>query len=161
MLGPTLSSLNRSPEGSSISGRQNSRVSESSMITQSELKQISRPRLEDSDVLLRAARYDGATYLCGYALELALKAKICLTLGWPGFPSTKTEFENYRSFRTHNLDVLLSLSGVEQEIKTKFLTQWSVVTNWDPEVRYKPIGSAKASDAKLMVESTKILLDAL
>jgi len=128
------------------------------VISVQDLEDIARARLEDSEVLYEAKRYDGAAYLCGYVVELALKAKICDTLGWKGFPETKREFENYRSFRTHSLDVLLSLTGVEQEVKTKLLAEWSIVAKWDPEVRYKPIGTAKPEDADLMIESTKALL---
>ncbi len=131
------------------------------MISVEDLRDIAKARLEDSDVLYRARRYDGAVYLCGYVVEMALKAKICETLKWSGFPETKSEFENYRSFRTHSLDVLLSLAGVEQEIKTKLLTDWSTVVNWDPEVRYKPVGTAKEPDAKSMIESTRALLEVL
>ncbi|MCB0065385.1 MAG: HEPN domain-containing protein [Caldilineaceae bacterium] len=68
-------------------------------------------RLEDAEVLLAANRYDGAMYLCGYAVELALKARICRTLKWAGYPSTRKEFEGYQSLRTHDLKVLLHLSG--------------------------------------------------
>jgi len=128
------------------------------VISVRDLGDIAKARLEDSEALYQAKRYDGAAYLCGYVVELALKAKICDTLGWKGFPETKREFENYRSFRTHSLDVLLSLTGVEQEVKTKFLVEWSIVAKWDPEVRYKPIGTAKPEDADSMIQSTKALL---
>ena len=58
------------------------------MLNRRELKQIARARLKDAEVLLGAKRYDGASYLCGYALEVALKAKICETLKWKSFPAT-------------------------------------------------------------------------
>lgn len=131
------------------------------MISVENLREIAKARLEDSEILYRAKRYDGAAYLCGYVIELALKSRICETLKWPGFPESKHEFENYRSFKTHSLDVLLSLTGKEQEIKTQFLADWSVVVKWDPEVRYKPIGTAGERDANLMIESTKALLGVL
>lgn len=128
------------------------------MIPARELKRIAQARLKDSEVLNRARRYDGAVYLCGYAVETALKARICRTLKWPGFPSTKAEFQTLQSFKTHALDVLLSLSGVEVKIKTRFLAEWSYVTRWDPEVRYKPIGTATRNDAVNMINSAKTLL---
>jgi hypothetical protein len=116
------------------------------MLTQTELRRIARARLKDSEVLFRAKRYDGAVYLCGYAVETALKARICQTLRWDGYPSTRSEFQNYQSFRTHDLNVLLKLSGIESEIRTRFLIEWSAVAVWDPEMRYKPIGSATRAD---------------
>lgn len=127
------------------------------MLTRRELKQIARARLKDAEVLFGAKRYDGASYLCGYAVEIALKAKICDTLKWKGFPSTNKEFENYHSFKTHSLDVLLTLSGVEDKIKKGYLTEWSVVAEWDPEARYKPVGKVSEADSRLMIESTKTL----
>lgn len=131
------------------------------MLSRRELKQIARARLKDAEVLVGAKRYDGASYLCGYAVEVALKAKICETLKWKGFPSTRKEFENYQSFKTHSLDVLLALAGVEEKIKKRYLTEWSVVAEWDPEARYKPVGKVSEGDSRLMIESTKGLLAAL
>jgi hypothetical protein len=131
------------------------------MLPTSELKKIAQARIEDAEVLFKARRYDGAIYLCGYAVETALKARICSTLRWRGYPLTRAEFADYQSFRTHNLDVLLNLSGIEQKIKAKFLAEWSVVAEWDPEIRYKLIGSATKQAAHLMIESSKRLLSVL
>ncbi len=132
------------------------------MILPTELRAIARARLRDAEVLLAAGRYDGSMYLCGYSVEIALKARVCRTLKWPGFPASNKEFERYNSFRTHNLDVLLHLSGVEKKVKEpKYLPAWSVVTEWEPDARYKPIGTATSADAVDMINSAKILLKVL
>ncbi|MFH1595298.1 MAG: HEPN domain-containing protein [Pseudomonadota bacterium] len=128
------------------------------MLTKVELREIARARLRDSEVLFNAGRYDGAIYLCGYCVEIALKNRICKALNWIGYPSTRKDFENLSSFKTHNLDILLKLSGSENKIKTKFLAEWSLVAVWEPEARYKPIGSASKNDANLMIESARILM---
>ena len=91
------------------------------MLQQKEIKKLAKARLKDAKVLFSEKRLEGSVYLCGYAIELSLKSKICETLHWPGYPQTKKEFENYRSFKTHDLDVLLHLSGFEAHIKKKFL----------------------------------------
>jgi len=114
--------------------------------------------LRDAEALLTAKRLDGCIYLCGYAVEIALKARICRTLKWAVFPATNREFEGYASFRTHNLDVLLHLSGQEARIKTHLLAEWSIVVAWEPEARYRPIGTASAQDATDMVGATKAIL---
>jgi HEPN domain-containing protein len=62
------------------------------MATITELRTLARARLKDAQTLFVAKRYDAATYLCGYAVELALKARICKTLKWTGFPETNKEF---------------------------------------------------------------------
>lgn len=128
------------------------------MLDKKEIKKIAKARLKDAEVLVDSRRYDGAIYICGYAVELGLKARICKTLKWPGFPSTKNEFKDYRSFKTHNLDVLLHLTGIESKIKTELLAEWSAVAAWDPESRYNPIGNASPSDAQLMLSSASSLL---
>ena len=83
------------------------------MIATRDLRTIARARLRDAQVLLRAKRFDGAWYLCGYAVELALKARICRTLKWPGFPESAQDFKGLQSVKTHDLDILLRFSGVE------------------------------------------------
>jgi HEPN domain-containing protein len=131
------------------------------MIEHTELLKIAEERLKDAEALLAAGRHDGAIYLGGYVVELALKGRICRILRWKAFPQTRSEFQNYLSFKTHDLDVLLSLSGAEDKIKTGFLAEWSAVATWDPEARYNPIGSADKADAELLVEAAKRLLGAL
>ena len=131
------------------------------MIPPIELRKIAGARLKDAEVLLRSGRHDGSVYLCGYSVEIALKARICRTLKWSGFPSTNKEFEGYQSFKTHNLDVLLRLSGVEAKIKTKLVAEWSAVGTWEPEARYRTIGSATAQDAAEMMRSAKAIMVAL
>lgn len=66
------------------------------MLDRSDLKKIAQARIEDGEVLLSSNRYDGAVYLCGYAVEIALKERICRTLGWPGYPSMRREFATTR-----------------------------------------------------------------
>ena len=131
------------------------------MILRSDLRKIARARLRDAEALFRSRRYDGAMYLCGYAVEIALKARICRTLAWPGCPSTGGEFQNDQTFRTHNLDGLLRFSGVEERVKTTLMIEWSAVAAWDPEARYKPTGSATKQAAELMIASARVLLRAL
>jgi HEPN domain-containing protein len=131
------------------------------MVSIVELRRIARGRLRDADVLLEAGRYDGAIYLCGYAIETALKARICRTLKWPGYPDTRREFEGFQSFRTHDFAALLRLSGIENKIKANHFTAWNTVLKWDPNVRYSAIGSTSSQEAAEMIQSTKALLGAL
>lgn len=131
------------------------------MILVTDLRKLAKGRLKDAEVLFTAKRYDGAIYLCGYAIEVALKARICRTLKWEGYPSTRKEFEGYQSFRVHDLDVLLHLSGVETKIKTQYLTAWSVVASWDPTLRYRPIGSGERNDAHDLIQSAHIIIGVL
>ncbi|MDR4460015.1 MAG: HEPN domain-containing protein [Nitrospirales bacterium] len=131
------------------------------MLVTSEVKRIASARLRDAKALMAAKRYDGAVYLCGYAVELALKARICKTLKWSGYPESRKEFEGLTSFKVHDLDLLLRLTGKEHLVKENYLAEWSAVAAWNPEARYKLIGSANESDAKLMLDSASVLIKKL
>ena len=131
------------------------------MIPVAELDNIARARIEDAKVLLTAGRFDGATYLCGYAVEIALKARIYRTLDWAEFPSTGGEFQPYRSFQTYELDVLLRLSGQEGRIKQNHFPFWNAVAVWKVESRYNVIGTAQQADATAMINAAEELVAVL
>ncbi len=130
------------------------------MLSRNELRLIARTRLRDAEVLFRGKRYQGAVYLCGYAVELILKRRICITLRWPGFPSTNAEFRDLQSFKTHNFNVLIRLSG-RMAVTTSHVSEWSVVSNWDPELRYKLPNTVTRADARAMIEATRKLMRVL
>jgi len=131
------------------------------MLTESELLAIAAARLEDAQILLANSRHDGARYICGYALELALKARICGTLGWAEYPATRKEFENLTSFKTHNLDILLRLSGREHHVKANFFFEWSIINAWNPESRYEPAGTVSPVQAQEFLSAAVTLTSQL
>lgn len=69
------------------------------------------------------------------------------------------EFENYQSFKTHNLEVLLKLSGRVHIILLGNLADWSIVCGWSPESRYDAIGEVLEADALAFLESANTLLN--
>jgi hypothetical protein len=125
------------------------------MISVAELDNIARARIEDAQALLTAGRFDGATYLCGYAVELALKARICRTLNWTEFPSTGSEFQAYRSFQTHDLDVLLRLSGQGPRIMQNHFPLWNAVARWTVESRYNAVAVVQQPGATAMIQAAE------
>lgn len=128
------------------------------MISRTDLQKMAQAKLEDAEALLQAKRYDSAVYICGYAIELALKARICLVLNWNGYPSNNAEFQKYRSFKTHDLLVLLRLSGTEAIMMNKYRSEWSAVSAWTPELRYQLVGSTSVQTASSMIANTQSLL---
>jgi len=128
------------------------------MLARKELLRLSRARLREAVALLAAGHPDGATYLCGYAVELALKARICRTLKWAGFPGNAKEFDGLQSFRSHNLPLLLRLAGQEHRITTQLLPEWSVVSEWTPAVRYQPVGSTTQAIAGAMIGAARAVM---
>ena len=132
------------------------------MINARELRRTARARLADAEALLKSRRYDAAVYICGYAVEIALKARVCRTLGWAEYPSTSKDFHGYASFRTHDLDVLLHLSGREAGVKRKAFADWSIVVDkWHVESRYGPTGLTTEQDAEDMISSARTVIGVL
>lgn len=131
------------------------------MIARDELRRVARARLRDALVLLDGRRYEAATYICGYAIELTLKARICTTLRWREFPETRKEFERYSNLRTHDLEVLLQFSGRKDRVLAKHLREWLRVAFWTPEVRYARSGTTTKSQALEMIHSARALVRAL
>jgi hypothetical protein len=125
------------------------------MISKKTLKELIDQKLKDADVLVANRRYATAIYIAGYALELALKLKICKIFKFAqGFPENKIEFDVYQNsvksqllladtitqikdIRNHDLNKLLFYSGVEYKIKLHYLNDWNLVVGWNPEMRYK------------------------
>lgn len=131
------------------------------MIEVAELDLIAEARLNDGKALYAAGLYDSASYLCGYAVEVGLKARICRILNWQGFPSTSGEWQSYRSFQTHDLEVLLRLSGQAPRIRGMYFTLWSTVALWKPESRYNSVGLVLKDDAESMILAVEQLLKVL
>ncbi len=92
------------------------------MLSIKTLFDIAKCRIEDAKVLASNHRPDGAIYLCGYTLEMVLKRRIAMILDWGGYPETRAEFKDYLSFKVHDLDILLRLSGLEKLTLKKFNT---------------------------------------
>ena len=90
------------------------------------LKKLAVDRLEDAKALLVARRYEGAVYLTGYSIELALKAKICAHLGWEKF--------DVPALRIHSLELLLRFTGLESR-RDSFAVHWNRFSAWDPQMR--------------------------
>lgn len=113
------------------------------MPTRTDLQKLANLRLKDAEALFAAGLYDGCTYLCGYVVELALKACICKTLNRTDYldshPNLKT------TFKTHDFDVLAILAGIKDELdanKSAALgVNWNTATAWKPELRYEPVGT--------------------
>ena len=106
------------------------------MATRRELQQLACLRLDEAEALFAASCYDGCAYLCGYVVELALKAAICSTLRVAEYPEKGSRLKE--SFKTHDFDDLKLLAGMEEAFtaNSTLLANWSVASRWKPERRY-------------------------
>jgi len=89
-------------------------------------------------MLLDGGFYEGAYYLCGYAVECALKACIAKQTGRHDFPDRRFTGAVY----THNLATLMREAGLTGDLERsvaadpKLGENWLVVKDWNEERRY-------------------------
>ncbi len=132
------------------------------MPTRNDLKELAKLRLAEAETLCNAGYYDGATYLCGYAVEFALKARICQLLGVNEYPPPISGSMSGRvksAYTIHNFDQLLLLAGLQPKLDPTLnpavWKNWSVATPWNPENRYNPKGTISQVQAEEMLEAVK------
>ncbi len=121
------------------------------MATREELKELAQLRLREAEALFDAGLYDGCVYLCGYVVELALKACVCATLAIDEYPDEPL-------FWTHKFDKLRLLAGLQKEVtlaQPALFQNWSVATQWKPEWRYQPAGTYGRPEAEKVLEAIR------
>jgi hypothetical protein len=87
--------------------------------------ELAQEHLDDARALVNARRFTGAMYLAGYAVESALKFRICQTLGSEDYPPNA----DHRALKSHDLNFLLNYTGRLLEIKEKHLIPWRLLKN--------------------------------
>jgi HEPN domain-containing protein len=123
---------------------------------------MGRARVEEAELLFQHHRYDTAVYLCGYAVEFYLKARICTTLKWQGFPSEDGEWSSVKFLKVHDLEMLLRLSGREKKVKATLFADWSFVkNNWGSDSRYVAVGTKTMPDARQLIDAVGKLMKVL
>ena len=145
------------------------------MRTETEIINLSDEKLRVAEFLLQNNFFDDAYYLGGYSFELCLKAKICKTLDIQDFfdfdnarnrklPTSQNKSKDnlYKSFKVHDYEQLLILSGLytvfAEKITTdlEFEADWSIVSKWDESLRYS--NGANGIDVKSFIESIKNII---
>jgi hypothetical protein len=79
------------------------------MPSHNELRDLASLKLEEAEALFVAGKYDGCVYLCGYVVELGVKAIVCKNLAVPNYPKLA-------GFKVHDLDTLVLLAGLQSEV---------------------------------------------
>jgi hypothetical protein len=117
-------------------------------MNRSDLRRLARTRLREARALLEARLFSGAYYLCGYAVECALKARIAKETRRCEFP----DLERVKASYSHNLTNLLKLAGLEALLQaeiasdTDFDVNWTSVKDWSEKARYLEHSEKKARD---------------
>lgn len=110
----------------------------------SEQAKASRHRMEDALALLNAARWRGAMYIAGYAIECLLKTKLMQMYNCRHLRELEDELQRqgvlsiHGTVFTHQLEALLKLAqGLDRLQQNKSLWRtFNTVNRWVPAWRY-------------------------
>lgn len=114
-----------------------------------DLQKMAEERVTDAAALLAAGRFQAAYYLCGYAVEFALKACIARQVREFDFPDRKVVNDSY----VHDLTKLLNVSRMAQLHKEEadqnesFVENWGIVREWSEASRYNAAITETAATA--------------
>jgi HEPN domain-containing protein len=121
------------------------------MATRRELQRLACLRLKEAEALFTAGCYDACAYLCGYVVELGMKAVICARFGVNEYPEKRL----HGALRTHELEDLKLVAGLDQAFSSTIgrIACWSVASEWKPERRYQQEGSYDQAAALRMLSA--------
>ena len=115
--------------------------------TKTEFQVLAEERLLEAKALLDLEKWDGAYYLAGYAVELALKAYIIKTLmATDAFPDREFSKNCY----THAIETLVGLANLDLARKSAtdadrdLRNNWTTTRDWSEQKRYHRIDKAEA-----------------
>ena len=132
----------------------------------SELARASRHRFADARALLREARWQGAMYIAGYAVECLLKTKLMHIYGCRTLGDLEDELQRrfilptHGTVFTHQLEVLLRLAPgwnrlmQNREMRRLFSNK---VNKWTPTWRYTSM-QATREEATEFIDSVDTVM---
>ena len=102
-----------------------------------DFRRLAELRVRDAEVLLAGRRWAAAYYLCGYAVECALKACIAKQTRRSEFPDRERVKDSY----THDFRELVRLANIRNDLATeladqRFAQNWTLLRDWSERRRY-------------------------
>jgi len=126
------------------------------LTTRSDFERLIDLRLQEAKLLLDGQQWDGAYYLCGYAVEYALKIRIISQLiASNAFPERDVATNYFK----HDLTGLRRLAKLHDEMDADTVASdwWTVVKDWNEQGRYQ-VGRSESKARELFeAVSTGIL----
>ena len=112
-------------------------------------------RLKDATCLHDADRFQGAIYLCGYALECEIKYRVCRARGV--LHMEEGEAKQYG----HKLPELLDAAGLLRPLtgnRDLYIAFQNISSRWSTEIRYSGGASSRRESEKFLKDSRALLL---
>lgn len=117
------------------------------VVTRADFQQLADIRLKEAKALLDTGFWDGAYYITGYAVEVALKACVIkMVMATDAFPEKKFSENCW----THDLQKLIDLAGLRSAWVTATTADgilsgyWGIAKQWSEQTRYHRITEAEA-----------------
>jgi hypothetical protein len=117
-------------------------------------RQASFERLQDAKCLHKAGRFQGAIYLCGYALECQLKANVCTARRVESLE--EREAKNLGHELANVLDAAqLSVKLIgNEDLRTAF---YRIANRWSTGIRYSG-GRSNKQECRRFIKDSEFLL---
>ncbi len=112
-----------------------------------DLQASAQGKIDDAELLLRNGRYSNAYCICGYAVELGLKACISRQISADTIPDKNL----IRDIFVHDFKKLVNLAGLAGALNLAeaadpdFAANVAIVAEWSPDARYESHDSFSAS----------------
>lgn len=126
-------------------------------VNRDDFQQLAEEHLRNAKALLEAGLYSGAYYMCGYAVECALKACICARNNRFDFYPHPKVVQNAWS---HKPADLIRVSGLnekmeqERESEPELDLNWRIVEDWSEASRYESHSQKEANDLYNAISDT-------
>lgn len=118
-------------------------------VTRADFQQLAEIRIKEAKALLDQGLWDGAYYLAGYAVEVALKACIIkMVMARDAFPERKFSENCW----IHDLGKLLELADLRSAwtaataADANLSVNWGIAKDWKEDKRYHRITETEAKD---------------
>jgi hypothetical protein len=114
----------------------------------------SHERWEDAQCLYKAGRYQGAIYLCGYALECRLKFSVCTARGVNCLEEIEAKSLG------HDLERSMQATGLYEELyknKDLIVAFLRIVRQWSTEIRYSGAPRGRQESEKFLRDTRALL----
>jgi len=119
-------------------------------VNRGDFQELAELHLQHGEALLDAKLYSGAYYMCGYAVECALKACICKnTAQFDFYPHPRKVVENAWS---HDFTKLVGVAGLQDQFRLARNTDavlhvnWNEIDGWSEDSRHESKKGSQAAE---------------
>ncbi len=112
-------------------------------------------RREDAECLHKAGRFQGAIYLCGYALECELKYCVCVAQGIARMEESKAKGLGHALFKLLDAAGMAKLLSENRDLRVAF---HGINNRWSTEIRYSAERSSRGESERFLKDSKALLL---